>query len=132
MFAHRIVSLTGPQDVQRTEMPEPATDGGVVVDVAAAGVSFADLLQTTGAYQMKLGNIGVLGVASREFFEHHPETVAELWARLIELREAGVLDDPPVQLYPFADARGALRAITGRKATGTVVLSRQARRPWRP
>jgi len=82
--------------------------------------------------RLLLGNIGVLGVASQEFFGHHPETVAELWARLTELREAGVLDDPPVQLYPFADARGALRAITGRKATGTVVLSRQARRPGRP
>jgi hypothetical protein len=51
--------------------------------------------------------------------------VAGLWARLIELRRAGVLPDPPVQLYPFADARAALRAIAARQAKGTVVLSRQ-------
>ena len=31
-----------------------AAGDGVVVDVAAAGVSFADLLQTKGAYQMKV------------------------------------------------------------------------------
>ena len=76
--------------------------------------------------RLLLGNIGVLGVASREFFEQHPAAVARLWARLIDLRRAGVLPDPPVQLYPFADARGALRAIAARQAKGTVVLSRQA------
>ncbi len=75
--------------------------------------------------RLLLGNIGVLGVASREFFEQRPATVAELRAQLIELRRAGALHDPPVQLYPFADARGALRAIAERKATGKVVLSRQ-------
>lgn len=54
MFAHRLTGLTGPDDVQWTEVPEPAADGGVLIDVAAAGVSFADLLQTRGAYQMKV------------------------------------------------------------------------------
>jgi len=78
--------------------------------------------------RLLLGNTGVLGVASREFFEQQPTTVAELWAQLIELRRAGVLHDPPVQPYPFADARGALRAIAQRKATGKVVLSRQIQR----
>jgi NADPH:quinone reductase-like Zn-dependent oxidoreductase len=37
-----------------TEAEEPVADGGVVIDVVAAGVSFADLLQTTGAYQLKV------------------------------------------------------------------------------
>ena len=321
MFAHQIVGLTGPDDVQWSEVAEPAADGGVVIEVAAAGVSFADLLQTRGEYQMKvpvpftpgadaagvvrsapagvglaagqrvavlvsygcwqevisvpparvlalpedmsleagaalpvnyltalfalarraqaqagetllvhgaaggvgtaavqvgralglrtvavvgdeakkefalgcgahhavlsggwlvavrellgeravdividpvggdrmtdslrslapegrlvvvgftggeipvvkvnrllLGNTGVLGAASREFFEQQPATVAELWARLLRLRRAQALPDPPVQRYPFADARGALRAIAHRRATGKVVLSRQ-------
>ena len=75
--------------------------------------------------RLLLGNTGVLGVASREFFEQQPATVAELWARLMDLRRTGALPDPPVQPYPFADARGALRAIEQRKATGKVVLSRQ-------
>ena len=167
MFAHRIAALTGPDDVVWTEAAEPS--GGVVVDVAAAGVSFADLLQTRGAYQMRvplpytpgmdaagvvractpgagfrpgqrvavlvpygcwqenrllLGNTGVLGVASREFFERHPALVTELWGQLLELRQTGSLADPPVEAYPFADARGALRAIADRRALGKVVLSR--------
>src|SRR5260370_7521835 len=54
MFAHRIADFAGPEDVQWTEVPEPAADDGVLIDVVAAGVSFADLLQTKGAYQMKV------------------------------------------------------------------------------
>jgi NADPH2:quinone reductase len=76
------------------------------------------------ANRLLLGNTGVLGAASREFLEQQPATVAEMWARLLRLRRARALPDPPV-LYPFADARGALRAIAHRRATGKVVLSRQ-------
>ena len=74
--------------------------------------------------RLLLGNTGVLGVASREFFEQRPALVAELWGRLVELWRTGALADPPVQVYPFADARGALRAIADRRALGKVVLSR--------
>src|ERR1700745_3499298 len=62
MFAHRITTFTGPEGVEWTEVAEPTESaepaepagGGVVVGVAAAGVSFADLLQTRGAYQMRV------------------------------------------------------------------------------
>jgi NADPH2:quinone reductase len=54
MFAHRIVDFTGPGNVQWNEVAEPRADGGAVIDVVAAGVSFADLLQTNGAYQMRV------------------------------------------------------------------------------
>jgi len=54
MFAHRIAAFTGPGDVRWAEVAEPAPGDGVVIDVAAAGVSFADLLQTQGAYQMRV------------------------------------------------------------------------------
>ncbi len=76
--------------------------------------------------RLLLGNTGVLGVASREFFEQRPALVAELWGQLTELWRTGALADPPVQAYPFADARGALRAIADRRAQGKVVLSRSA------
>jgi NADPH2:quinone reductase len=76
--------------------------------------------------RLLLGNTGVLGVASREFFERHPALVGELWGQLMELWRTGALADPPVEVYPFADARGALRAISDRRALGKVVLSRSA------
>jgi NADPH2:quinone reductase len=86
-------------------------------------------IPTVKVNRLLLGNTGVLGVASREFFEQRPATVAELWNQLIELRRAGALDDPPVEAYPFPDARGALRAIADRKAMGKVVLSRRVHVP---
>jgi NADPH2:quinone reductase len=76
--------------------------------------------------RLLLGNTAVLGAASREFFGQQSATVAGLWARLVKLRQAGTLPDPPVQPYPFADACSALRAIADRKAQGKIVLSRQA------
>jgi NADPH2:quinone reductase len=74
--------------------------------------------------RLLLGNTGVLGVASREFFEQRPALVAELWEQLMELWRTRMLADPPVEAYPFADARAALRAIAERRAHGKVVLSR--------
>ena len=83
-------------------------------------------IPTVKVNRLLLGNTSVLGAASREFFGQQRATVAGLWAQLSKLRRAGTLPDPPVQPYPFADARSALRAIADRKAQGKIVLSRQA------
>ena len=60
MKAVQIVELTGPrtalrlQDVPEPEPVHPMTTGeGVVVDVHAAGVSFPEVLQTRGEYQVR-------------------------------------------------------------------------------
>jgi NADPH:quinone reductase len=60
MRAIRIANLTGPDGaLELVDVPEPEpshmmTPGsGVVVDVRAAGVSFPELLQTRGEYQVK-------------------------------------------------------------------------------
>ena len=59
MRALQISELTGPDGVSIVDLPEPQashtlTPGeGVVIDVAAAGVSFPDVLQTRGLYQYK-------------------------------------------------------------------------------
>ena len=55
MYAHKITDFTGPDGVVWSHVDEPSSgDGAVLVDVVAAGVSFADLLQTRGQYQMKV------------------------------------------------------------------------------
>src|SRR3984893_4287293 len=60
MKAIQIVSESGPDSaLELVELPEPEpshmlTPGaGVVIDVHAAGVSFPELLQSRGAYQLK-------------------------------------------------------------------------------
>src|SRR5205814_7438196 len=60
MRAVQITELTGPDSALRVvDLPEPEpshplTPGeGVVVDVRAAGVSFPEVLQTRGEYQVK-------------------------------------------------------------------------------
>jgi NADPH:quinone reductase len=98
-----------------------APEGRLLVLGFAAGE-----IPTVKVNRLLLGNTAVVGVASREFFDQQPEVVAELWAQLLELRQTRALADPPVQRFPFTDARGALEAIAGRRAIGKVILSRQA------
>lgn len=54
MYAHKITDFSGPDGVVWSQADEPPDGDGVLVDVVAAGVSFADLLQTRGQYQMKV------------------------------------------------------------------------------
>lgn len=60
MKAQQIKDLTGPESaLELVDAPEPEAShlltpgSGVVVDVAAAGVSFPEVLQTRGEYQVK-------------------------------------------------------------------------------
>ncbi len=61
MRAVQIVELSGPAGALRLlDLPEPESSsnplspkGGVVIDVHAAGVSFPEVLQTRGEYQLK-------------------------------------------------------------------------------
>ncbi|WP_059014309.1 NADPH:quinone oxidoreductase family protein [Mycobacterium sp. M26] len=53
MRAIRVTELGGPESVQVADVDEPAADGGIVVDVHAAGVAFPDALLTRGLYQYK-------------------------------------------------------------------------------
>lgn len=51
--AQQVQSLDGPSSLRAVDIPEPDAEGRVVIEVAAAGVSFPDLLLTRGLYQMK-------------------------------------------------------------------------------
>ena len=53
MRAIRVTALGGPESLELVEVDEPAADGGIVVDVHAAGVAFPDALLTRGLYQYR-------------------------------------------------------------------------------
>jgi NADPH2:quinone reductase len=54
MRAVQIVSLDGPSAVEVVDIPDPEpTDDQVLIRVRAAGVSFPELLQTRGLYQLQ-------------------------------------------------------------------------------
>ena len=54
MRSLQVTSLDGPSSVSVQDVPEPTvTDGQVLVEVKAVGVSWPDLLQTKGEYQLK-------------------------------------------------------------------------------
>jgi NADPH2:quinone reductase len=62
MRAVQVSELTGPAALRVVDLDEPAADGeSLLVDVKAAGVSFPELLQTRGEYQLKLEPPFVLG-----------------------------------------------------------------------
>ncbi|MFF0816792.1 NADPH:quinone oxidoreductase family protein [Rhodococcus sp. NPDC003318] len=63
MKAVQLVESIGPSGLRVGEVPDLVlTDDRVVVDLHASGVSFPDLLQTTGSYQIVQGLPCVLGV----------------------------------------------------------------------
>ncbi|MEO6019645.1 MAG: NADPH:quinone oxidoreductase family protein [Knoellia sp.] len=54
MRAAQVTRLDGPDAVEVVDVPTPEVpDGQVLIDVAAAGVAFPDVLQTRGHYQIK-------------------------------------------------------------------------------
>lgn len=53
MRAVRVVSLDGPGALELADIDEPVGQGGIVVDVHAAGVAFPDALLTRGLYQYR-------------------------------------------------------------------------------
>lgn len=54
MRALQVTALTGPDAVRLIDVDEPMDDGRhLIVDIAFAGVSFPDLLQTKGMYQIR-------------------------------------------------------------------------------
>ena len=53
MRAMVVTELTGPEGIVAQEVPEPAAEGLVLIDVKASGVCFPDLLITYGKYQIR-------------------------------------------------------------------------------
>jgi NADPH2:quinone reductase len=103
-----------------------APDGRLVVLGFTAGE-----IPTVRVNRLLLANTGVLGAAALEYFERRPAAIREFWTDLMALRRDGVLPAPPLQQFPFTDARRALSAIADREAKGKVVLTKHMDVPRR-
>ncbi|MEA2637923.1 MAG: NADPH:quinone reductase, partial [Chloroflexota bacterium] len=53
MRAQQVHGLDGPSGLRLVDVEEPVDADRIVIEVAAAGVCFPDLLLTRGEYQMK-------------------------------------------------------------------------------
>ncbi|WP_028662863.1 NADPH:quinone oxidoreductase family protein [Saccharomonospora halophila] len=53
MRAAQVTTLDGPAAVRVADVDEPGGDGSVLIDVHAAGVTFPDVLQSQGRYQIQ-------------------------------------------------------------------------------
>ena len=134
MFAHRVVAFTGPAGVQWTQVEEPRADDGVVIDVVAAGVSFADLLQTTGAYQLKVPLPFTPGMdAAGVVRSARPEVGLAAGQRVAVLVSYGcwqeVISAPPERVLALPDGMSleAGAALPLNYLTGLLALVRRGR-----
>jgi NADPH2:quinone reductase len=100
MRAVRVTELGGPESVKLVEVDEPGADGGIVVDVHAAGVAFPDALLTRGLYQ------------------YRPELPFTLGAEL-----AGVVREAPKGAHVKAGDRVIGLTMIGGAMAETAVLS---------
>jgi NADPH:quinone reductase-like Zn-dependent oxidoreductase len=134
MRAVQVTDLSGPDSALKlADIPEPEpshmlTPGrGVVVDVHSAGVSFPEVLQTRGEYQIKpplpfVPGSEVVGAGWGAYVLSKPEVSRALGAELHELIEGGFVCPLVGARFPLERAAEALELIDGRGATGKVVL----------
>ena len=107
MRAAQVTRLDGPEAVEVVDLPHPTDDGDhpadrmVLVDVAAAGVCFPDVLLTRGLYQMRPDPPFVPG--------------SEVYESTIEVDFAAVGDEARmvVTIHPHLDPHWTKMAVQG-------------------
>ncbi|MFE3291784.1 NADPH:quinone oxidoreductase family protein [Rhodococcus sp. NPDC059234] len=109
MKAVHVTETIGPDGVCVVETDEPAGDGLVVVDLHAAGVSYPDLLQTSGGYQVVRPLPFVPGVEGAGIVRSAPAgSGVAVGARVAVLAPGGAWQQtvavPPASVYPLPDA----------------------------
>jgi NADPH2:quinone reductase len=110
MKAIRVTALTGPDDVELTEVERPVPGPGqVLIKVAFAGVTFPELLQTRGMYQVKHDLPFTLGSeASGIVAEAGPDSRFSVGDRVAAITGVGTFADYLVagdaQVMPLPDS----------------------------
>lgn len=79
-------------------------------------------IPTVKVNRLLLNNIDVVGVGWGAFWLPRPEYLAEQWAEIRPMLEAGEIDPLLGQQYTMDNAAEALRVLDEREATGKVIL----------
>jgi NADPH2:quinone reductase len=134
MYAHKITGFTGPDDITWSPAEEPPAGDGVLIDVVAAGVSFADLLQTRGQYQMTVPVPYVPGMDAAGVVRSAPTgsgfTAGQRVAVLVPFGGwQEVISAPAARVLPLPDGMGfeAGAAISLNYLTALFALVRRGR-----
>ncbi len=138
MYAVTISAPGGPEVLEWTEVPDPEPRAGeVIVDVVAAGVNRADLLQRAGFYEPPPGASAYLGMeCSGRISELGPGTEASGWSigdEVCALLSGGAYAErvavPVGQLLPVPDGVSLVDAAALPEVAATVwsMLTRAAR-----
>lgn len=70
-----------------------------------------------------LKGASLMGVDSAQIQKWEPETYDRVWRDIVDGLASGSLEPPMVQTYAFANFKDAFGAMTGRRATGKVVIT---------
>ena len=92
--------------------------GRLVVIGFAAG-----RIPTLKANYLLVKNIEVSGLQISDYRKRRPDMLAECYADLFALYEAGKLTPLPAETYPLAQAAAAMAAVRDRRSQGRVVLT---------
>ena len=92
--------------------------GRLVVIGFAAG-----RIPTLKANYLLVKNIEVSGLQISDYRKRRPDMLAECYADLFALYEAGKLVPLAAETYPLADAADAMAAVRDRRSQGRVVLT---------
>lgn len=108
VLAQQVIELSGPDGLRLVDLDEPAADGRVVVDLHAAGVSYPDLLQATGAYQLKRPLPFVPGAEGAGVVRSAPGGCGLVAGQRVAVFGAGgtwqkVVALDPAQVFPLPD-----------------------------
>ena len=95
-----------------------ASEGRLLVIGFAGG-----RIPSIAANRILLKNISVVGCFWGGYLEHHKEYLAQSQADLFRMYEMGQIKPVVSQTFPLSEAVAALRALTGRKTVGKVVLT---------
>ena len=80
-------------------------------------------IPTVKVNRLLLKNVEVVGAGWGEWMLSHPGYLAEQWAEVGPLFEAGKIAPPQPVLFPLEQAAEAVASLENRAATGKVVVT---------